>query len=374
MSQNYWRNAKRIVIKIGSALLVDAKTGKIHQAWLEKIAGEISELWRQDKQIILVTSGSVALGRRHLGLDYSHFLLEEQQAAAAVGQIRLAHAYQEVMGKFGITVAQLLLTLEDSENRQRYLNSHNTLKTLLKLKVIPIINENDTVATSELRYGDNDRLSARVAQMAAADVLVLLSDIDGLYTGNPRQDSTAQFIPEVKKLSPDIEAMAQGAGSIFGSGGMKTKLAAARIVMASGCHMVICKGEAEQPLNQLDLADTRCTWFLAEISPRSARKNWIAQHLQPYGSIIVDDGAVLELQQGKSLLSVGVVDIEGDFRQGDPVKIITQQRLEIGRGLSNYHALEARKIKGHRSDKFQELLGYSGNDEIIHRDDLVIFK
>lgn len=372
--QKYWRTAKRIVIKIGSALLVDAKTGQIHQSWLEKIASEIAELWQQGKQIILVTSGSVALGRRHLGLDYAHFVLEEQQAAAAVGQIRLAHAYQEIMRSYGITVAQVLLTLEDSENRQRYINSHNTLKTLINLKVIPIINENDTVATSELRYGDNDRLSARVAQMTSADVLVLLSDIDGLYTSDPRQDSSAEFISEVKQLTPAIESMGQGPGSAFGSGGMKTKLAAARIVMESGSNMVICRGQVEQPLKQLERADTRCTWFLAEISPRSARKNWIAQHLQPYGSIIVDEGAVGALQQGKSLLAAGVIDIDGDFRKGDPVKIITQHGREIGRGLCNYHAHEARIIKGYRSDKFQELLGYRGNDEIIHRDDLVIFK
>ncbi len=372
--QKYWRTAKRIVIKIGSALLVDAETGQIHQSWLETIASEIAELWQQGKQIILVTSGSVALGRRHLGLDYAHFVLEEQQAAAAVGQIRLAHAYQEIMRKYGITVAQVLLTLEDSENRQRYINSHNTLKTLINLKVIPIINENDTVATSELKYGDNDRLSARVAQMTCADVLVLLSDIDGLYTGDPRQDPSAEFIPEVKKLTPAIESMGQGPGSAFGSGGMKTKLTAARIVMESGGNMVICKGQVEQPLKQLDLAETRCTWFLAEISPRSARKNWIAQHLQPYCSIIVDEGAAGALQQGKSLLAAGVINIDGDFRKGDPVKIISSYGREIGRGLSNYHAHEARIIKGYRSDKFQELLGYRGNDEIIHRDDLVIFK
>lgn len=368
----HWQEAKRIVVKIGSALLVEEQTGRVHQHWLKRITEEIAVLWRQDKEIILVTSGSVALGKRHLGFGSSGVPLEEQQAAAAVGQIRLAHAYHEVMSKYDITVAQILLTLEDSENRQRYLNSHNTLETLLRLKVIPIINENDTVATSEIRYGDNDRLSARVAQMTSADVLVLLSDIDGLYTADPRQDKTAQFIPEVHELTTAIEAMGQGAGSRYGSGGMKTKLIAAKMVMESGCGMVICKGEVEHPLGQLDAAHTRCTWFLPNISPRNARKNWLAQHLRPYGSLVIHDGAVKALKEGNSLLSVGVMDVVGDFRKGDPVSVLTAQGEEIARGLCNYHAYEARRVMGRRSEDFEELLGYCGNDEIIHRDDLVV--
>lgn len=366
-----WQSAKRIVIKIGSALLVDDNTGTVHRQWLSNVAAEIAQLWQQGKQIILVSSGAIAIGKRHLDFDRSRFQLEEQQAAAAVGQIRLAHAYQEAMAKHDIAVAQMLLTLEDSENRQRYLNAHNTLETLLRLKVIPIINENDTVATSEIRYGDNDRLSARVAQMATADVLVLLSDIDGLYTADPRQNSQAQFIPEVHELTPEIEAMGQGVGSDYGTGGMKTKLAAARIVMACGCSMVICKGQVEQPLAQLDQPG-RYTWFLPSISPRKARKNWLAQHLQPHGSIRIDEGAVRALQQGKSLLSAGVVAVEGEFRKGDPVRIVTQENHEIGRGLCNYHAHEARIIMGRRSNEIEKILGYRGTDEMIHRDNLVV--
>lgn len=371
MIKSPWHSAKRIVIKIGSALLVDEKTSAVHHQWFANIAAEIAQLWRQDKQIILVSSGAIALGKRHLNFDRSRFLLEEQQAAAAVGQIRLAHAYQEAMAKHGIAVAQLLLTLEDSENRQRYLNARNTLETLLRLKVIPIINENDTVTTAEIRYGDNDRLSARVAQMAVADVLVLLSDIDGLYTADPRRDSQAQFIPEVHELTPAIEAMGQGAMSAYGTGGMKTKLAAARIVMACGCSMVICKGQVEQPLLQLEQSG-RYTWFLPNISPRKARKNWLAQHLQPHGSLIIDAGAANALQQGKSLLSAGVTAIEGDFRRGDPVRIVTLQYQEIGRGLCNYPSHEARLIMGRHSSEIEALLGYRGSDEIIHRDNLVI--
>jgi glutamate 5-kinase len=368
-----WQKAKRIVVKIGSALLVDNETGMVHRQWLSHIAEEIAQLWRQGKQIILVSSGAVALGKRHLEFGHSTFCLEKQQAAAAVGQIRLAHAYQEVMEKHGIAVAQMLLTFEDSENRQRYLNAHNTLETLLRLQVIPIINENDTVATSEIRYGDNDRLSARVAQMAVADVLVLLSDIDGLYTADPRQNSTATWIPEVQELTADIEAMGQGSGSHYGTGGMKTKLAAARMVMESGCSMVICKGQTAAPLGQLETG-ARCTWFLPRISPRNARKNWLAQHLQPYGSIVIDDGAANALRQGKSLLSVGVTAVTGEFRKGDAVRILSQLNQEIGRGLSNYHAHEARLIMGRRSSEFAKILGYLGNDEIIHRDDLVVLE
>ena len=369
----HWQKAKRIVVKIGSSLLVDEQTGKVHRPWLTRVAAEIADLWRQDKEIILVSSGSVAIGRRQLDLGSSPFQLEEKQAAAAVGQIQLAHAYQEVMAEHGIAVAQILLTLEDSENRQRYLNAHNTLETLLRLKVIPIINENDTVATSEIRYGDNDRLSARVAQMAAADVLVLLSDIDGLYTADPRRDPAAKFIPEVQELTADIDAMGGGVGSGYGSGGMKTKLAAARLVMACGCSMVICKGNTEKPLAQLE-SEARRTWFLPHISPRKARKNWLAQHLQPYGTITIDDGAARALREGKSLLSAGVVWVDGEFRKGDPVRIITVQNHEIARGLCNYHAHELRMIMGRRSSEFEQILGYLGNDEIIHRDDLVVLE
>ncbi len=368
--KNHWQPAKRIVIKIGSALLVDASSGSIHYEWLMSLCEDVAQLWQQQKQVIIVSSGAVAIGQRHLGLQRSRAQLEEQQAAAAVGQIRLAHAYQEALSKHGITVAQILLTLGDSENRQRYLNAHHTLETLLRLKVVPVINENDTVATSELRYGDNDRLAARVAQMVAADVLVLLSDIDGLYESDPRKDPQANFIPEVHQLTPAIEAMGQGSGSDYGTGGMKTKLAAARIVMDSGCRMVICKGSHIHPLAQLKQQQP-CTWFLPSISPRSARKNWLAQHLQPLGNIFIDEGAAQALSNGKSLLAVGVIGIEGKFHKGDPVRII-YQRQEIARGLCNFHAYEAKLIMGQQSSEVEKILGYRASEEMIHRDDLVV--
>lgn len=368
--ENHWQSAKRIVIKIGSALLVDASSGSIHYEWLMSLCEDVAQLWQQQKQVIIVSSGAVAIGQRHLGLQRSRSHLEEQQAAAAVGQIRLAHAYQEALSRHGITVAQILLTLGDSENRQRYLNARHTLETLLDLNVVPIINENDTVATSEIRYGDNDRLSARVAQMVAADVLVLLSDIDGLYESDPRKNPDAKFIPEVHQLTSAIVAMGEGSSSDYGTGGMKTKLAAAGIVMGSGCRMVICRGNHIHPLAQLEQHQP-CTWFLPSISPRNARKNWLAQHLKPLGNIFIDEGAAQALLNGKSLLAVGVNGIEGEFRKGDPVRIISQQR-EIGRGLCNYHAYEAKLIMGQQSTEIEKILGYRASEEMIHRDDLVV--
>lgn len=364
-------DAKRIVIKIGSALLVDSQTGTIHSEWLAGLISEIVALWKNQKEIIIVSSGAIPLGRRHLQFNHRSLQLEEKQASAAVGQIKLAHAYQAAFESHGITAAQILLTLDDSENRRRYLNAKNTLESLINLRAIPVINENDSVATAEIRYGDNDRLAARVAQMVSADTLVLLSDIDGLYTSNPRKDKHAKLIPEVTALTPEILAMAGDSATEYGSGGMVTKLAAAKIALASGCRMVIALGKHFKPLTHIDQTSEN-TWFIPETTPANARKNWIAQHLKPTGRMVVDQGAALALQQGKSLLSVGVINIEGDFHKGDAICIVTQQGHEIARGLTNYNAHDAKKIMGQKSANFEKILGYLGSEEMIHRNDLVL--
>jgi glutamate 5-kinase len=365
------KDATCIVIKIGSSLLVDNQTGAIHRDWLTSVIQDIKTCWDRKQQIVIVSSGSIALGRRHLQLKNRTLQLEEKQAAAAVGQIKLAHAYQEILEQHDITVAQVLLTLDDSENRKRYLNAKNTLETLLNLRAIPVINENDTVATAEIRYGDNDRLAARVAQMVSADTLILLSDIDGLYTANPRLDPSATLIPEVTQLTPDILSMAGDSATEFGTGGMITKLSAAKIALASGCRMVIAPGKHLNPIARIDKTNN-CTWFIPDTTPTNARKNWIAQHLKPTGSITVDKGAANALRQGKSLLSVGVIGIEGEFHKGDAISIMTEDNKEIARGLTNYAAYDAKKIRGQKSSAFQAILGYCGCDEIIHRNDLVL--
>ncbi|HVV68754.1 MAG TPA: glutamate 5-kinase [Gammaproteobacteria bacterium] len=363
--------AKRIVIKVGSALLVDNDTGTIQQAWFNSLIADVVKCWQEGKEVILVSSGAVALGRKFLKNTNPQLQLEQKQAAAAIGQIQLAHAYQEALAKNQIIVAQVLLTLDDSENRRRYLNAKNTLESLLTSRIIPVINENDTVATAEIRYGDNDRLAARVSQMVSADVLILLSDIDGLYTADPRQNPQAKFIPEVKELTSEILAMAGNSGSIYGSGGMITKLAAAKIALASGCKMVIALGKPQNPIMQIDKVG-RNTWFIPKTTPISARKNWIAQHLKPLGALSIDDGAEAALRQGKSLLAAGMVSLTGEFQKGDCVCILNSGQQEIGRGLVNYPAREVRKLIGHKSSEFADILGYPGCEAVVHRDDLVL--
>lgn len=364
-------NAKRLVIKIGSALLVDNQTNHIRHKWLSSLVYDIAQCYRRGQQVILVSSGAVALGRSHLGFNAATLQLEQKQAAAAVGQIRLAHAYQQALAEHGIAVAQILLTLDDSENRRRFINAKNTLDTLINAGVIPVINENDTVATAEIRFGDNDRLAARVAQMITADTLVLLSDIDGLYTADPRHHPEAKFITEVTHLTPEILAMAGDSSTEYGSGGMITKLAAAKIALASGCHMVIAAGKHLHPLKRIE-EGSKHTWFIADTSPINAKKNWLAQHLKPAGTITIDAGALTALQQGKSLLSVGITDINGDFDKGAAVCILTTEQKEIARGLINYPARDAKKIMGQHSSEFAKILGYQGSAEMIHRDDLVM--
>jgi glutamate 5-kinase len=363
--------ARRVVVKVGSALLVEQSTGRVNRAWLEALAEDVAALRARGQEVVLVSSGAIALGRRELGLAGGKPRLEEKQAAAAVGQIRLAHAWKEVMEQRGFKVAQVLLTLGDTEERRRYLNARNTLTTLLRLGAVPVINENDTVATAEIRYGDNDRLAARVAQMVSADCVVLLSDVDGLYTTDPTRDATAQFIAEVPRITAGIEAMASGSASDVGSGGMATKVMAAKIAVAAGCHLCIAAGRELHPLRRIE-AGARCTWFVAEASPVTVRKQWIAGMLKPAGELTVDEGAAGALRQGKSLLPAGVTAVKGRFDRGDAVTVRDPDGVEIARGLAAYSSADAERIRGRRSSELEGLLGYRGRDEMIHRDDLVL--
>jgi glutamate 5-kinase len=366
------QSARRLVVKIGSSILVDESKGEIRRDWLEALTADVAGLHKAGCEIVLVSSGAIRLGRTHLRLAPGPLKLEESQAAAATGQIRLAHAYQEALARHGITVAQVLLTLDDSEERRRYLNARQTMATLLGLKAVPVINENDTVATDEIRFGDNDRLGARVAEMISADTLVLLSDIDGLYTGDPRSDPAAKLIAEIREITPAIEAMAGTAASALSNGGMVTKLIAGRIAMAAGCRMAIADGRAVGALGRLIDGTARCSWFLPEASPLSARKKWIKGSLKSAGALTVDDGAVRALSAGKSLLPAGVTAIDGEFKRGDVVDVKDRAGRVLARGLVAYAADDARRIAGRRSADIEQLLGFRGRDEIVHRDDLVV--
>jgi len=362
--------ARRLVVKIGSALLVDASSGQLRAEWLAALAGDVARLRKRGCEVVLVSSGSIALGRRVLGLSPGALPLEQSQAAAAVGQIRLARAYEEVLAPHGITAAQVLVTLEDTEDRRRYLNARATMATLLGLGVVPIVNENDTVATDEIRFGDNDRLAAQIAVTIGADQLVLLSDVDGLYTANPFTDPNARRLDLVPALTPEIEAMAGDPVSGLSKGGMRTKIMAARTATAGGCAMVIAKGAAMAPLAALE-AGAPCTWFAAQGDPQVARKRWIAA-MKPRGALVVDAGAEAALKAGKSLLPAGVAAVEGEFGRGEAVAIHTLGGQAMGLGLVRYTAEEARLIMGHRSGEIAEVLGYPGRAALIHRDDMVI--
>jgi glutamate 5-kinase len=365
--------ARRVVVKVGSALLVDQETGRLNRSWLESLVEDLLRLRRRGQQLILVSSGAIALGRRQLALPKGALRLEESQAAAAVGQIRLAHAYKEMLEERSVTVAQVLLTLEDSERRRRYLNARATLEALLALGALPVINENDTVATAEIRYGDNDRLAARVAQMAGADCLVLLSDVEGLFTSDPNKDPNAQFVERVLRVSPEIEAMAGGSASDVGSGGMATKILAAKIAVAAGCHMCIAAGHHRHPVRRIE-EGVRCTWFVPTATPIAARKQWIAGTLRPNGAIVIDAGALRALWEGKSLLPAGVVRAVGRFERGDTVSVVAPDGLEVARGIIAYSDGDAARILGRRSSEIEGILGFRGRDEMIHRDDLVILR
>lgn len=363
--------SKRVVVKIGSALLVEDTSGQVRRDWLDALTDDVAGLVKAGTEVILVSSGAIAVGRRHLGLRSGNLKLEEKQAAAASGQILLAHAYQEALARHDVTVAQILLTLGDTEQRRRHLNARNTLTTLLRLGAVPVINENDTVATSEIRFGDNDRLGARVAAMMNADVLVLLSDIDGLYTADPKRDPQAEFLPEIAEITPEIEAMGGNALPGYSSGGMVTKLAAAKIAVGAGCKMVITDGRRMNPLVGLSNGQ-RASWFLSDVEPRTARKRYIAGALQPTGRLRLDEGAVRALKRGKSLLPAGVTAVEGKFERGDSVTLLTPEGQEIARGLAAYSASDASRIIGFQSGEIEARLGYRGREELIHRDDLVL--
>lgn len=366
-----WAAARRIVVKIGSALLTDRATGQLKSEWLNSLMDDVAALAAEGKQVILVSSGAVALGRHKLGLPKGALELEQSQAAAAVGQISLAHAYQELAAARGLTAAQVLLTLGDTEQRRRYLNARHTIEVLLSLKAIPVVNENDTVATTEIRYGDNDRLSARVASMASADCLVLLSDIDGLYTAPPNDNPNAQHIPLVTEITPQIEAMAGDAGTELSKGGMKTKVEAGKIALASGIDMVITTGRIMNPLRAIS-EGAKVTWFIAKSDPVTAKKRWISGQLVPAGQVFLDAGAERALLSGKSLLPAGVTRVEGSFDRGDAVIIRAADGRELGRGLIAYATAEAQRIIGKRSSEIAEILGYEGRDTLIHRDDLAL--
>jgi glutamate 5-kinase len=360
----------RIVVKIGSALLVDRSAG-LKSEWLASVASDILELRRQGKEVLVVTSGAIALGRRLLALPSGPLKLEESQAAAACGQISLARAWAEALGSHGITAGQVLLTLGDTEERRRYLNARATLATLLKLGAVPVINENDTIATSEIRYGDNDRLAARVATMAGADLLILLSDIDGLYTAPPNQDPDARFVEHVSAITPKIEAMAGSAGTELSRGGMVTKIEAGRIATAGGAAMVITTGKLLNPVSAL-AGGARATWFAPSGNPVTARKKWISGQLTASASITVDQGALSALMNGKSLLPAGVRKIDGRFSRGDVVIVRGPDGLEAARGIIAYDWEDAARIAGRKSDHIAAILGYAGRSEMIHRDDLVM--
>jgi glutamate 5-kinase len=362
---------RRIVVKVGSALLVDQQAGKLNEEWLASLAADLASLHEGKRDVLVVSSGAIALGRAVLKLPAGPLKLEDSQAAAAVGQIALARTWAEALSRHRMTAGQVLVTLTDTEERRRYLNARSTIDTLLQWRAVPVINENDTVATTEIRYGDNDRLAARVATMVSADLLVLLSDVDGLYDAPPGTGAKVNHVPRVERITAEIEVMAGTAASGLSRGGMQTKIEAARIATGAGTHMVIASGRVDHPLKAV--ADgARCTWFLTAGNPVTARKKWIGGSLEPKGALTVDAGAAAALRRGNSLLPVGVTLIEGDFSRGDAVIIRGHDGAEIGRGLCAYDAADAQKIRGRSSADIAAILGFSGRAAIVHRDDLVL--
>ena len=370
---NAWSLAdcRRLVVKVGSSLLIDA-AGDVHRGWLEGLAEDVARLREEGRELLIVSSGAIAIGSKVLGIEPRRARLEDLQAAAACGQVQLVHAYQEALGPHGVTAAQVLVTPEDTENRRRFLNVRGTLARLIERSVVPIVNENDTVATDEIRYGDNDRLAARVAQLVMADALILLSDVDGLYTTDPGRDPAAEHVAEVRRISDDVIRMAGETRSDVGRGGMATKVQAARIATHAGCATVVAAGGVRRPLEAL-AAGGRCTVFRADGTPAAARKQWLAGALEVRGELRLDDGAARALRDGRSLLPVGVVDVDGAFRRGDVVRLVDARGKELGRGLAEYPATEAKMLAGCRSDNIEIRLGYRGRSVMVHRDDMVLF-
>ena len=362
---------RRIVVKIGSTLLIDGQSGQLKSDWLAALVSDLAGLASAKREIMVVSSGAIALGRRLLELSAGRLKLEESQAAAAIGQIALARAWSESLDFHGLTTGQILLTLGDTEERRRYLNARSTIATLLKFGAVPVINENDTVATTEIRYGDNDRLAARVATMMGADLLILLSDVEGLYSAPPATDPDAKFVPLVERITPEIEAMAGSAGSELSRGGMRTKIEAGIIATSAGTNMVIASGKPLHPLLKISQG-AACTWFLAEANPVTARKKWISGGLETHGALTIDDGAIKALRSGKSLLPAGVRHVEGRFQRGDAVAIKSPSGEEIGRGLVAYDRADAERIVGRNSREIEATLGFAGRSEMIHRDDMAL--
>src|SRR6476619_6120099 len=371
MARPSLNNFRRIVVKVGSSLLVDSDAGEVRASWLSALADDVAKLHKAGREVLIVSSGSIALGRSRLKLPRGPLKLEESQGAAAVGQIALARIWSEVLGHHGIGAGQILVTLQDTEERRRYLNARSTIAKLLEWRAVPVINENDTVATNEIRYGDNDRLAARVATMASADLLILLSDIDGLYDAPPGANPYAKLIPVVETITAEIEAMAGDAESELSRGGMRTKVEAAKIATTAGTHMLIASGKIQHPLQAIANGG-RCTWFLTPANPVTARKRWIAGSLEPKGTVTIDAGAVNALRAGKSLLPAGVIRIDGQFARGDAVVVRGPDTQEIGRGLVASDDEDAEKITGRSSPDVMAILGISGRAEMIHRDDLVV--
>ena len=365
----YLKKAKTIVIKIGSSLLVNNKK-IIRQKWLNNFAKDILELKRLKKNIIIVSSGAIALGCKKLNLNKKNIKLDKSQAVASIGQIELINLFKKTFNKKKINLSQILITLEDTEQRRRAINAKRTLENLFSLGYVPIVNENDSIATSEIKYGDNDRLASRVAQISGADCLILLSDVDGLYSKNPKLFKDAKLISEIYNLDNDIQKIATKSISEYGTGGMKTKIEAAKICQNSGCVMVISNGLKDRPISNI-IKKNKCTWFLPKVSKLHARKKWIISSVSPKGDIIIDDGAIAALRRGKSLLAAGIKKVNGKFYKGDHIKILNKDLIEFARGLSSFSSDEIRKIQGKHSDKINELLGYISKSEVIHKDDMV---
>ena len=365
----YLKNSKIIVIKIGSSLLID-ENKKIRKKWLSEFSKDIKDLLNQNKRIIIVSSGAIAMGCKKLNLSKRNLKLDKSQAVASIGQIELMKLFTETFLKNKINISQILLTLEDTEQRRRALNAKRTFENLFQLNFVPIVNENDSIATSEIKYGDNDRLASRVAQISAADALILLSDVEGLYTTNPKINKNAELIKEIKNIDKNIEKISTKSVGEHGTGGMKTKIDAAKICQLSGCIMAIANGLPLRPIKKI-IEKNNCTWFLPKISKLDARKKWIISSISPKGQLIIDDGAKEALTKGKSLLAAGIKKVLGKFNKGDHIKIIDKDYKEFARGLSSFSSDEVLKIMGHHSNKIQDLLGYISKSEVVHKDDMV---
>lgn len=365
----YLKNSKIIVIKIGSSLLID-ENKKIRKKWLSEFSKDIKDLLNQNKRIIIVSSGAIAMGCKKLNLSKRNLKLDKSQAVASIGQIELMNLFTETFLKNKINISQILLTLEDTEQRRRALNAKRTFENLFQLNFVPIVNENDSIATSEIKYGDNDRLASRVAQISSADSLILLSDVEGLYTTNPKINKNAKLIKEIKNIDKNIEQISTKSVGEHGTGGMKTKIDAAKICQLSGCIMAIANGLPLRPIKKI-IEKNNCTWFLPKISKLDARKKWIISSISPKGQLIIDDGAKEALTKGKSLLAAGIKKVLGKFNKGDHIKIIDKDYKEFARGLSSFSSDEVLKIMGHHSNKIQDLLGYISKSEVVHKDDMV---